>query len=79
MTYLQAKEHLEAVIRLASAKNQYLACVRNYLRGVNIDVLHIIRAQELVNYEHIITIIDLQERAERAVTAYLSGQALENV
>lgn len=79
MTYLQAKEHLEAVMKLASVKNQYLSCVRAYLRNVNIDVLHTIRAQELINHERIINIIDLQDRAERAVTAYLSGQALETV
>lgn len=74
MTYLEAKEHLEALISLASKKNLFLACVRSYLASVEIDVVPLVRAQEIKTIERLLALSQLQEEAQMTVRSFLSGQ-----
>lgn len=72
-TFLQAKEHLEAVIKLACPENRYLSCVREYLSCVELNMMSLIRAQEVRTTERLIEILDLQTKAEHQVRLFLVG------
>lgn len=77
MTYIQARDHLQAIIEMCTRENLYLACVREYLRNVNVDVIHGVRAQEFKKHEKIIEILDLQSKAEDRVRNFLVGQVFD--
>lgn len=76
MTYLQAKEHLMALIEFASAKNEYLSCVRELLRTCKVDIIGDVRAQEIKSIDRLIELLDLQNLAEKRINAFLAGSAL---
>lgn len=73
LTITQAKSHLSSLRKLACAENQYLACVHQYLRSTEIDVLADVRADTFKSYEDI---RDLQieiQAVSRVVDAFLRG------
>lgn len=74
MTYLQAKEHLEGLIALSCKKNLFLACVRSYLSSVEVEVVHLVRAQEIKDVERLLALSQLQEETQKSVRSFLSGQ-----
>lgn len=72
-TFLQAKEHLDAIISMSRAENRYLSCIREYLHNVDLDIVSRVRAQELKNTDKLIELLDLQSKAETSVRSYLLG------
>lgn len=73
LTLNQAMTHLNDVMKLAKVENNFLSCVHTYLRGVDLDVLSQVRADQFTSHNDIASLLDLQKRAENQVDRFLRG------
>lgn len=73
LTLNQATTHLNGVMKLAKVENNFLSCVHTYLRGVELDVLSQVRADQFTDHNDIANLSDLQKRVEDQVDRFLRG------
>lgn len=73
LTLNQATSHLNGVMKMARVENNFLSCVHTYLRGVELDVLSQVRADQFTNHNDIAVLLDLQKRVEIQVDHFLRG------
>lgn len=73
LTLNQAITHLNGVMKLAKVENNFLSCVHTYLRGVELDVLSQVRADQFTDHNDIASLLDLQKRVENQVDRFLRG------
>lgn len=73
LTLNQAMTHLNGVMKLAKVENNFLSCIHTYLRGVDLDVLSQVRADQFTSHNDIASLLDLQKRAENQVDRFLRG------
>lgn len=73
LTLNQAKTHLAAIKKLAVEENQFLSCVHHYLRNVEIDVTHLIRADQFSGHDQIADLIKECSEVEQCVNKFFLG------
>lgn len=73
LTLNQATTHLNGVMKLAKVENNFLSCVHTYLRGVELDVLSQVCADQFTDHNDIANLLDLQKRVEDQVDRFLRG------
>lgn len=74
LTYNQAKSHLQSLLKLCVVENQYLACVRMYLKDVEYHVSTSVRADTLSSHEQLLELFDLEKKVEASIDAFLGGR-----
>lgn len=74
LTYNQAKSHLQSLQKLCLIENQYLACVRMYLKDVDFNVTVNVRADTLTSHDQLIELFDLEKKVANSIDAFLGGR-----
>lgn len=73
ITYNAAVNHLQGVLALACVENQYLACVRTYMRDVDLNVVESVRADTIKTHSDLLSLYDLQSKVKAHVDQFLGG------
>lgn len=72
LTLNQAKQHLAGIKKLAIPENKYLACIRNYLMSVDVEVTPFVRADQFESHDSLRDLMVEEAAVKATVQRFLT-------